>query len=362
MKGISVIISNKEFLYAKITYMKKAIVAMSGGLDSSVTALILQKEGYEVIGVTGLMLDTPQAELVCNNAKAVADKLGIEHHVIDVSEKFNKEVVSYFENSYKTGLTPNPCIQCNKFIKWGELFDTSMQKFGADVFATGHYAEIRCIDGVYKLYPAKDEKKDQLYFLYKLSQDVLARTVFPLCKYEKREVRQIAEEYNLPPKSAKESQDICFIQKPCTTKKYLLDKFGTSEGIFVEKSIGKIIGRHDGFYQYTIGQRKGIGIAYPYPLYVLGIDAEKNIVYLGKEEENYFCSLSLKDISFSYPVENKFNAMVKIRYNMAAKPGMVDVAARRVVFDTPVNSVTPGQACVFYSPEDGHLIGGGEIE
>ena len=367
--------------------MKKAIVAMSGGLDSSVTALLLQKEGYNVTGVTGLMLDTPAARLVCNNAKTVADKLGIEHHVIDVSEKFSKEVVSYFENAYKTGLTPNPCIQCNKFIKWGELFDTSMQRFGADVFATGHYAEIRCIDGVYKLYPAKDEKKDQLYFLYKLSQNVLSRTVFPLCKYEKQEVRQIAEEYNLPPKSAKESQDICFIQKPCTTKKYLLDKFGTNEGVFVEKSTGKVIGRHDGFYQYTIGQRKGIGIAYPYPLYVLGIDAEKNVVYLGGEEENYSDGLVLKDINLSYPVDalsysrtvqnagmakfaeagtaksgRQFRAMIKIRYNMEAKSGTVYVDARRVVFDTPVNSVTPGQACVFYSPEDGHLIGGGEID
>ena len=341
--------------------MKKAVVAMSGGLDSSVTALLLQKSGYEVIGITGLMLDTPAAEAVCVNAKAVADKLGIEHHVVNVVPEFNTEVVSYFEKTYSAGKTPNPCIQCNKFIKWGRLFDISIAKFGADIFATGHYAEIRCIDGVYKLYPAKDEKKDQLYFLYRLEQKVLAKTMFPLYNYCKTEIRKIAEEYDLPPKSAKESQDICFIQKPCTTKKYLLDKFGTAEGIFVEKSTGKIIGKHNGFYQYTIGQRKGIGIAYPYPLYVLDIDAEKNIVYLGREEENYSQSLSLKNVTFSYPVEDNFRALIKVRYNMEAKQGFVDIAEQKVYFDEPVNSITPGQACVFYSPADGHLIGGGEI-
>ena len=341
--------------------MKKAIVAMSGGLDSSVTALLLKQQGYEVIGVTGLMLDTSQAHLVCHNAKITADKLDIEHHVIDVSNLFNEKVVSYFETEYKSGRTPNPCIQCNKFIKWGELFNISMEKFNADIFATGHYAEIRFVEGYYKLYPAKDEKKDQLYFLYKLSQNVLSKTVFPLYKYQKPKIREIAEKYNLPAKSAKESQDICFIQKPCTTKKYLLDKFGEKEGLFIEKSSGKILGKHSGFYQYTIGQRKGIGIAYPYPLYVLDIDAQKNIVYLGKEEENYSDSLSIKDISLSYPMQSDFEAMVKIRYNMQACMANVNLAEKKVTFKTPVNSVTSGQACVFYSPIDGHLIGGGEI-
>lgn len=342
---------------------RKAIVALSGGLDSSVTALLMQQRGYEVIGVTGLMQDTPCARSVCANAKAVADTLGIEHFVIDVTKTFQANVINYFESAYKSGKTPNPCIQCNKFIKWGEVFEQAMEKFSADIFATGHYADVRLVDGVYKLYPAKDSKKDQLYFLYRLSQATLSKTIFPLYEYEKNDVRELAQKYNLPSKSAKESQDICFIEKPNTTKKYLLDHFGTMPGVFVEKSTGKIIGKHEGFYQYTIGQRKGIGIAYPYPLYVLEIDSEQNIVYLGKEEENYKTQLKLRDVNFSYrPNNNEFHCNVKIRYNMSAVPAKVICGESvEVVFDSPVNSVTSGQACVFYDESDGHLIGGGEI-
>lgn len=343
---------------------KKAIVAMSGGLDSSVVALILQQQNYEVIGVTGLMLDTPCAQLVCKNAKAVADKLGIEHHIITATDSFKTNVVDYFESAYKQGRTPNPCIQCNKFIKWGEIFETAMKDFSADIFATGHYADIRKVDGVYKLYPAKDTQKDQLYFLYKLSQDVLSKTIFPLYEYEKTQVRELAEKFDLPSKSSKESQDICFIQKPNTTKKYLLDTFGIKPGVFIEKSTGKKLGKHDGYYQYTIGQRKGIGIAYPYPLYVLEIDAKNNIVYLGKEEENYRKTLEIKDINLSYPIESlEFHCNVKIRYNMRSVPALVSINGNSgtVTPDEAVNSVTSGQACVFYDETDGHLIGGGEI-
>ena len=343
---------------------KKAIVAMSGGLDSSVTALILQQQGYEVIGVTGRMLNAPCAELVCENAKVVADKLNIEHYVIDVTDLFKDKIVDYFENAYRSGKTPNPCIQCNKFVKWGEIFAYSMAKFDADVFSTGHYANVKYVDGVYKLYPAKDTKKDQLYFLYQLGQDVLSKTIFPLYEYEKSEVRELAYKYDLPSKSSKESQDICFIQKPDTTKKYLLNKFGIMRGDFVEKSSGKVIGKHDGFYQYTIGQRKGIGIAYPYPLYVLDIDAENNIVYLGKEEENYQKSLFVRNLNLSYPIAgNEFKANIKIRYNMQALSGVVRLVddGAEVIMSNEVNSVTKGQACVFYDMFDGHLIGGGEI-
>lgn len=343
---------------------KIAVVALSGGVDSSVTALILKQQGYEVIGLTGKMVNTPAAENICKNAKNVADKLGIKHIVMDVSENFQKRVIDYFESSYQKGETPNPCIVCNVFIKWGEIFDFAVNELNADIFATGHYADIRFVNGIYKLYPAKDEHKDQLYFLYRLGQKELSKTVFPLYNYDKSQVRQIAVDYDLPPKSSKESQDICFIPKPETTKKYLLDKLGENTGDFIEISTGKKLGTHCGHYFYTIGQRKGIGIAAPYPLYVIDIDAEKNIVYLGKKEDNYRSKLVIKDVKFSYPVELKeFEAMVKIRYNMKATKAKIKILDTNVEieFFEPVSSITAGQSGVIYDITDGHLIGGGYV-
>ena len=343
---------------------KIAAVALSGGVDSSVTAKILQQQGYEVIGITGKMVKTPAADKICENAKNVADKLGIKHYILDVCDKFQEYVIDYFETSYKNGRTPNPCIVCNQFIKWGEIFDYAINTLGADIFATGHYADIRNINGIYKLYPAKDEHKDQLYFLYRLGQKELSKTVFPLYEYEKSPVRQLAYDFDLPPKSSKESQDICFIQKPDTTKKYLTDKLGEISGDFIELSTGKKLGTHTGHYQYTIGQRKGIGIAAPYPLYVIDIDADKNIVYLGKKEDDYRSKLVIEDLNFSYPInKSEFDAMVKIRYNMQAKKARVKVLQDKaeIEFYEPVNSITAGQSGVIYDINDGHLIGGGYI-
>ncbi len=343
---------------------KIAVVAMSGGVDSSVAALLLKQKGYEVIGLTGKMINSESAQDVIDNAKRVADKLGIEHHVCDVTELFKQKVISYFENSYKYGQTPNPCIMCNQFVKWGYLFDYATNELNADIFATGHYADIRFDNGYYKLFPAKDEHKDQLYFLYRLSQKQLSKTVFPLYPYEKDEVRKIAFEYDLPPKDSKESQDICFIQKPNTAKKYLIDKFGCKKGDFIDILTGKKWGEHQGCYQYTIGQRKGIGIAAPYPLYVIDIDSEKNIVYVGREQDNYKTSLSADNLNFSYPLDvDEFDAYVKIRYNMHHKKAHIRIIneCADVSFDEPVNSVTAGQSCVFYDINDMHLIGGGIV-
>ncbi|MCM1009573.1 MAG: tRNA 2-thiouridine(34) synthase MnmA [Fusobacterium sp.] len=343
---------------------KIAVVALSGGLDSSVTALLLKQDGYKVIGLTGKMFESPAAETIIQNAKNVADNLGIEHYVYDASKIFKREVMDNFLECYRSGKTPNPCILCNKFIKWGELFEFAINELKADIFATGHYANIIEKDGVYKLYPANDEHKDQLYFLYRLGQNVLSRTRFPLSKYKKSEVREIAQKYNLPSKSSKESQDICFIQKPMTTKKYLLEHLPERKGDFIELETGKKLGEHTGHFQYTIGQRKGIGIAHPHPLYVIDTDAEKNIVYVGREELSHKRAVQATDINLSFPLdETEFDAMVKIRYNMPAQKARVNIENGTIsaAFYEDVNSVTAGQSLVMYDETEGFLIGGGTI-
>ena len=343
--------------------MTKVAVALSGGIDSAVTAALLKEQSYNVVGVTAKMTCSDDFEQVVLNAKKVADKLQIEHFVIDVSKDFEQEVIKYFEESYKNGQTPNPCIICNKSIKWGILFDYAIKNLKCDFIATGHYAKIEKKDEWYKLFPASDEHKDQLYFLFLLSQEHLSKTLFPLSNYKKDEVRKLAEKYDLPQKSAKESQDICFIKPPMTTKKYLNSIFKISKGEFVEKKTGKVLGFHDGFWQFTIGQRKGIGIAAKEPLYVVEIEPKTNRVYVGYKEELFAKNLELKNIYWSYPVSNKeFEALVKVRYNMQAVKANVKINdILNLEFIEPISGITPGQACVLYDVNDGHLLGGGFI-
>lgn len=343
---------------------KIAVVALSGGVDSSVCCYLLKEQGYKVIGITGKMTNSPSSDVVCERAKKVADNLGIEHIVLDLSKDFEQEVIEYFKNTYAQGCTPNPCAVCNKKIKWGKIFDYAMNELHADIFATGHYANIQKFEDYYTLFPAKDPKKDQMYFLYSLNQENFAKTVFPLYEYEKTDVRKIAEKIDIPSKAQKDSQDICFIEKPETLKSFLKNLFGEKKGDFIHIRTGKKLGEHTGYYKYTIGQRKGLEIAYTEPLYVIKIDAENNTIYVGEKPEAYGTELELTDLHFVYPVEEKvLDIDTKIRYNMEKTSVHVEINGdkAKMTFTEPVYSITSGQIAVFYDRNDGHLIGGGRI-
>ena len=343
---------------------KVAAVALSGGIDSSVAALLLKQKGYNVIGITAKMTNSIESELVLENAEAVAKKLEIPFYPVDLVQIFQEKVIDYFENSYKNGETPNPCIMCNKYVKWGDLFKYAIENLGAEYIATGHYANIKQENNIYKLYPASDEHKDQLYFLFSLSQNQLSRTLFPLSCLKKEEVKKIAFSNDLPSKSSKESQDICFIKAPVTVKKYLNNILAPKKGDFVDVKTGKKLGEHNGFWQFTIGQRKGIGLAAPQALYVTGIDALHNTVYVGFKEDLFSETLTVNNINWSYPPNNKiFEALVKIRYNMHSVPADVELRGNscHIKFKTPVSAISRGQACVLYDINDGHLLGGGFI-
>ena len=343
---------------------KKVAVALSGGVDSSVTALLLKQQGFEVIGFTARTTNSKEAIEVVNKAQTVAQKLEIPFYELDVTKSFKEKVIDYFENSYRVGETPNPCIMCNKYIKWGQLYDYAMNELNADYIATGHYANIKETNGIYKLYPASDEHKDQLYFLFLLNQEQLKRTLFPLSKYKKEDVKKIAIENDLPSKSSKESQDICFIKHPMTTKKYLNNILESKKGFFIEQSTGRKLGEHNGYWQYTIGQRKGIGLAAPEALYVTKIDAINNTVYVGYKNELFSDVLILRNFNWSYPIQNKeIYTDVKIRYNMKAVPAKINIDKDKITvkFETPVSAIAKGQACVLYDKNDGHLLGGAFI-
>lgn len=356
-----------------MSYNNKIAVAMSGGVDSSVSALLLKQKGYEVIGFTGLMQNNEAFNAVVKNAKEVCDYIGIKHVTVDLTQEFKAQVIDYFVNSYKLGLTPNPCVICNKKIKWGTLLDKAKREILTDIhfdlYATGHYAVIKKEDSNYKLYRSKDDKKDQIYMLFELTQKQLSQTIFPLSELKKEQVRQIASKYNLPCKASKDSQDICFIKPPDSTKKYLLRTFGTQPGKIIDINTGKVLGLHNGFYQYTIGQRKGIGIAAPAPLYVVSIDAQNNIVYVGYKDNLLKTELKIAEVNWQQclysNLNTEFKAMVKIRYNSTAKKATVIPDQNNtagIIFDEAQSGITPGQAAVIYDINNEYLIGGGWIQ
>lgn len=354
---------------------KTVVVGMSGGVDSSVAAYLLKEQGYNVIGITMQIWQQEDSCSIENNggccgwsavedARRVCDKLSIPHYVMNFRDVFKRTVIDDFVEEYISGRTPNPCIRCNRFVKWEALLDRSLM-IGADYIATGHYAKIRQLsNGRFAVTKSVTDKKDQTYALYNLTQDQLAHTLFPIGDYEKKDVRQIAESIGLDVANKKDSQEICFIPDNDYCR-YLKNSGAKLPGIgnFVDKQ-GKIIGTHKGIHEYTIGQRKGLGISAEEPLYVCDIDVINNRVVLGGDKDVFENVLYCHKLNYMGIEHFTDGQMVSARIRYGSKEEVcrltyVKEDVLRCEFINPVRAITPGQAVVFY--DDDVILGGGII-
>lgn len=385
---------------------KKVLLGMSGGVDSSVSAILLQKQGYEVIGATMRLWEDEKVEKENNeensenskinksektmdnsvdssisDAKKVCEKLGIEHHVFDLREEFKKRVVNNFICTYMCAKTPNPCVECNKFMKFDAFYKIA-KELGCEYIATGHYAKCFYLEEYesYVLTKADAEEKDQSYFLYGIDKEILPHVIFPLSDFNnKEEIRKIAEENGLEVAKKKDSQEVCFIpdndyigflrREHAKDNENIMNDIKLKENIVSKNgnivlSSGEVVGKHTGLVNYTVGQRKGLGVSYKEPLYVLKLDKEKNEVVVGTEKELYTDTLYANELNFLLNIKDGINNLeieAKIRYR--AKPAKailnVENGIAKVKFYEEQRAITPGQSVVFYL--NNIVLGGGKI-
>ena len=354
--------------------MKRVVVAMSGGVDSSVAAALLVERGYDVVGMMMRLWSDEALGGAAHNrcctpgqmhdARRIADQLGIPFYVLDTKQVFREQVVQFFIDQHRAGFTPNPCLECNRHIRFGWLLQNALA-LDADFLATGHYARIdRAADGAFRLRTGLDGGKDQSYALSRVRQEQLRRALFPIGEYHKAEVRRLAERFGLSLEGKPDSQDLCFLGKGDYRQFLQLHAPDVMQPGPIVRRDGEVLGQHRGLANYTIGQRRGLGISHSQPLYVLAMNPYKNALIVGTGAELGGSSLRAERVSWisgSAP-QQAFRAGVKIRYRARAQPAWVEplaAGAVRVRFDAPQRDITPGQAAVIY---DGDVcLGGGSI-